>query len=77
MKQWSELFVVAEFVVVEFAVVEFAVAEFGMWERCGLLVLGSLDVHLRYYIYIGMNSVIKTNEGGMNSSFIHLAREFT
>lgn len=48
MRQWSELFVVAEFVVAEFAVVEFAVAEFGMWEKCGLLVLESLDVHLRY-----------------------------
>lgn len=46
MRQWSELFVVAEFVVAEFAVVEFAVAEFGMWEKCGLLVLESLDVHL-------------------------------
>lgn len=33
MRQWSELFVVAEFVVAEFAVVEFAVAEFGMWEK--------------------------------------------
>lgn len=43
MRQWSELFVVAEFVVAEFAV-----AEFGMWEKCGLLVLESLDVHLRY-----------------------------
>lgn len=41
MKQLFELMVVAVF-----AVAESALAEFGMWEKCGLLVLGSLDVHL-------------------------------
>lgn len=41
MKQLFELMVVAVFVVAESAL-----AEFGMWEKCGLLVPGSLDVHL-------------------------------
>lgn len=41
MKQLFELMVVAVSVVAEYAL-----AEFGMWEKCGLLVLGSLDVHL-------------------------------
>lgn len=41
MKQLFELMVVAVSVVAESVV-----AESWMWEKCGLLVLGSLDVHL-------------------------------
>lgn len=71
MKQLFELMVVAVFVVAESAL-----AEFGMWEKCGLLVPGSLDVHLSIK-FVAINSVIETYEGGMISSFVPLAREFT
>lgn len=52
MKQLFELMVVAVFVVAESAL-----AEFGMWEKCGLLVLGSLDVHLGIK-FVDINAVI-------------------